>query len=113
FLRENGNGSGDWTPSAVARWAADINALKVMDLKMASMVANGEVPYYEASLLKVLSTEFQTRFYNEALQALGQPGLIKRGSAGELPGQREGPGLRCSRRPLSSRKWAMRACRRP
>ena len=85
FLRENGNGSGqEWTRGAVARWAADINALKVMDLKMASMVANGEVPYYEASLLKVLSTEFQTRFYNEALQALGPPGLIKRGSAGEL-----------------------------
>jgi len=40
--------------------------------------------YQRASLLKVLSTEFQTRFYNEALQALGQPGLIKRGSPGEV-----------------------------
>jgi len=56
----------------------------VMDLKMASMIANGEVPYYEASLLKVLSTEFQTRFYNEALQALGGSGLVKRGSPGEI-----------------------------
>ena len=42
------------------------------------------MPYYEASLLKVLSTEFQTRFYNEALQALGSSGLVKRGSPGEV-----------------------------
>jgi alkylation response protein AidB-like acyl-CoA dehydrogenase len=84
LFRENGHMAGDWTRAAFARWAADINALKVMDLKMASMIDNGEVPYYEASLLKVLSTEFQTRFYNEALQALGSSGLVKRGSPGEV-----------------------------
>ena len=84
MFRENGHMAGDWTRAAFARWAADINALKVMDLKMASMIDNGEVPYYEASLLKVLSTEFQTRFYNEALQALGSSGLVKRGSPGEV-----------------------------
>jgi alkylation response protein AidB-like acyl-CoA dehydrogenase len=84
LFRENGHAIGDWTRAAFARWAADINALKVMDLKMASMIDNGEVPYYEASLLKVLSTEFQTRFYNEALQALGSSGLVKRGSSGEV-----------------------------
>ena len=84
LFRENGHVAGDWTRAAFARWAADINVLKVMDLKMASMIDNGEVPYYEASLLKVLSTEFQTRFYNEALQALGSSGLVKRGSPGEV-----------------------------
>ena len=84
LFREEGIGEGEqWTAAAVARWAADINAIKVMDLKMASMVDNGEIPYYEASLLKVISTEFQTRFLNEALQALGTAGLIKRGSPGE------------------------------
>ena len=84
LFREDGHVAGEWTRAAFARWAADINALKVMDLKMASMIDNGEVPYYEASLLKVLSTEFQTRFYNEALQALGSSGLVKRGSPGEV-----------------------------
>jgi len=84
LFRDEGIGENDgWTRAAVARWAADINAIKVMDLKMASMVENGEIPYYEASLLKVLSTEFQTRFLNEALQALGAAGLVKRGSPGE------------------------------
>jgi alkylation response protein AidB-like acyl-CoA dehydrogenase len=84
LFRDNGHEAGEWTRATFARWAADINALKVMDLKMASMIDNGEVPYYEASLLKVLSTEFQTRFYNEALQALGRSGLVKRGSPGEV-----------------------------
>jgi 3-oxocholest-4-en-26-oyl-CoA dehydrogenase alpha subunit len=84
IFRENGRLAGEWTRAAFARWAADINALKVMDLKMASMIDNGEVPYYEASLLKVLSTEFQTRFFNEALQALGSSSLVKRGSPGEV-----------------------------
>ncbi|HEV8574150.1 MAG TPA: acyl-CoA dehydrogenase family protein [Dehalococcoidia bacterium] len=84
LFRDDGRMMGEWTRAAFARWAADINALKVMDLKMASMIDNGEVPYYEASLLKVLSTEFQTRFYNEALQALGNSGLVKRGSPGEI-----------------------------
>jgi alkylation response protein AidB-like acyl-CoA dehydrogenase len=84
LFRDDGHIAGEWTRAAFARWTADINALKVMDLKMASMIDNGEVPYYEASLLKVLSTEFQTRFYNEALQALGSSGLVKRGSPGEV-----------------------------
>ena len=84
LFRANGRLAREWTRAAFARWAADINALKVMDLKMASMIDNGEVPYYEASLLKVLSTEFQTRFYNEALQVLGNSGLVKRGSPGEV-----------------------------
>ena len=64
--------------------AADLNALKVMDLKLASMVANGEVPVYEASLLKVLSNEFRVKLTGEALQMLGSAGLIRRNSAGAI-----------------------------
>jgi alkylation response protein AidB-like acyl-CoA dehydrogenase len=50
---------------------------------MASMIQDGEVPYYEASLLKVQSSEMQVRILNDALQMLGASGLIKRGSPGE------------------------------
>ncbi len=72
----------EWTRVALAGWAADLNALKVMDLKTASMVANGEVPVSEASLLKVLSNEFRARLLGEALQMLGSAGLVRRGSQG-------------------------------
>jgi len=71
-----------WTRSTLARMAADINALKVMDMKVASMVANGEVPVHEASLLKVISNEVRVSFSGEVLQMLGERGLLRRESPG-------------------------------
>ena len=71
-----------WTGSTLVRMAADVNALKVMDMKLASMVANGEVPVHEASLLKVLSNEFRVTFSGEVLQMLGSIGLVRRESPG-------------------------------
>ncbi|MEX1255396.1 MAG: acyl-CoA dehydrogenase family protein [Dehalococcoidia bacterium] len=74
--------SGDWTRVTLARFAADLNMLKVLDLKLASMVANGEVPVYEASVLKVLSNEFRVTLCAEAVQMLGPEALIRRDSPG-------------------------------
>ena len=79
------NGSGEqsaWTRVTLARMAADLNVLKVMDLKLASMVANGEVPVYEASALKVLSNEIRVSLCGEALQMIGPAGLARHGSSG-------------------------------
>jgi alkylation response protein AidB-like acyl-CoA dehydrogenase len=73
-----------WTRATLARMAADLNVLKVMDHKVAAMVANGEVPVYEASLLKVVSNEFRVTFFGEALQMLGSAGLVRRGADGAL-----------------------------
>ncbi len=85
LFRERGLGEDEhWSRSTMAQMAADVNALKIMDLKMASMVADGEIPYYEASLLKVLSTEIQVRLLNDAQQMLNGAGLLKRGSPGAV-----------------------------
>ena len=85
LFREQGIGAEEhWTRSKLAQMAADVNMLKVMDLKMASMVADGEIPYYEASLLKVMSTEIQVRLLNDALQMLNGAGLVKHGSPGAV-----------------------------
>jgi alkylation response protein AidB-like acyl-CoA dehydrogenase len=90
FRREGLGVDEGWTAAKLVEMAADLNTLKVMDLKMASMIQDGEVPYYEASLLKVQSSELQVRLLNDALQMLGASGLIKRGSPGErLNGQIE------------------------
>jgi alkylation response protein AidB-like acyl-CoA dehydrogenase len=70
--------SGRWTRVTLARMAADLNVLKVMDLKLAAMVANDEVPVYEASLLKVLSNEMRATMCAEALQIVGDTGLVRR-----------------------------------
>lgn len=82
-LREEG-GTADraWTRVTLAAMAADINMLKVMDLKTASMVANGQVPVYEASLLKVLSNEARARMIAEALQMVGERALVRAGYTG-------------------------------
>lgn len=72
----------EWTRTALVSMAADLNALKVMDLKVACMVANGEVPVYEASLLKVLSNELRAKLLGDALQMLGSAGLVRSGSPG-------------------------------
>jgi alkylation response protein AidB-like acyl-CoA dehydrogenase len=74
-----------WTRVTLARMAADLNVLKVMDLKLAGMVANGEVPVYEASVLKVLSNEIRVSMCGEALQMIGPASLVRHGS----PGARE------------------------
>lgn len=79
------NGPGEesaWTRVTLARMAADLNVLKVMDLKLASMVANGEVPVYEASALKVLSNEIRVSVCGEALQMIGPAGLVRHASPG-------------------------------
>jgi hypothetical protein len=76
--------AGAWTQATLARAAADLSVLKVMDLKLAAMVANGEVPVYEASLLKVLSNELRVALCGEALQMAGAGGLIRHGSPGAI-----------------------------
>ena len=73
-----------WTRATLVRMASELNALKVMDKKLASMVANGEIPVHEASLLKVLSNEFRVTFSGEVLQMLGEVGLLRRESPGAL-----------------------------
>jgi alkylation response protein AidB-like acyl-CoA dehydrogenase len=84
-VREEGLGEdAAWSRAMLARCAADLNVLKVMDHKVAAMVANGEVPVYEASLLKVLSNELRVTLCGEALQMLGSDGLIRAGSEGVL-----------------------------
>ena len=76
--------SESWTRATLARMNSELNALKVMDMKLASMVANGEIPVHEASLLKVLSNEFRVTFSGEVLQMLGEVGLLRRESPGAL-----------------------------
>ncbi len=82
-FREGGIGEDEeWTRVTLASMAADLHVLKVMDLKTAAMVANGEVPVYEASLLKVISNEGRVKLLSDALQMIGTIALLRRGSPG-------------------------------
>lgn len=83
LFRERGLGEHEeWTRTTLAGMAADLNVLKVMDLKVACMVADDEIPVSEASLLKVLSNELRVAMCGDALQMLGDPSLVRAGSPG-------------------------------
>jgi len=83
LFREEGLGpDDDWTGVMLAEMAADLSVLKVMDLKTAWMVSNGDVPVWEASLLKVMANELRVKLLNDAMQMLGPSGLRRRGSPG-------------------------------
>jgi alkylation response protein AidB-like acyl-CoA dehydrogenase len=82
-FRERGLGEDEeWTRVTLASMAADLNMLKVLDVKVACMVANGEIPVYDASLLKVLSNELRLKLCGDAVQMRDTAGLIRRGSPG-------------------------------
>ncbi len=84
FRREGLGTDEEWTRVMLASMAADLNMLKVMDLKVAAMIAHGEVPVYEASLVKVLTVELRAKVCNDIEQMLSSASLIRRGSPGAL-----------------------------
>lgn len=69
----------EWSRPTLASMAADLNVLKLLDQKTAWMVANGEVPIAEASLLKVLSNELRVELLADAMQMVGPASLVRRG----------------------------------
>jgi len=88
--REGRKADRDWARTALAAMAADIYAMKVMDLRVAAMIAEGEVPLWEASLLKTMANELSIKMMGDVMQVVGPSGLIRKGSPGgsTLPQQR-------------------------
>lgn len=84
LLGKDGGLDESWTRSAFASMIADLNVLQVLDMKTAAIVANGDVPVAEASMLKVLSNEFKLRHLADVMQMLGDTALIANGCSGAL-----------------------------
>ncbi len=81
LLREGRSRRGDgFLRTVLAEQASTVYVLKVMDLRVAAMIADGEVPVAEASLMKVLANESRIRLLAAALQVLGPQGLLRRDS---------------------------------
>jgi alkylation response protein AidB-like acyl-CoA dehydrogenase len=82
-FREKGLGpDAEWTRVTLAHMAADLNMLKVMDMKTWSIIANEEVPVYEASMIKMLSIELRAKLCHGTEQMVNIAALIRRGSPG-------------------------------
>jgi alkylation response protein AidB-like acyl-CoA dehydrogenase len=80
MYREDGLAPGEeWTRVHLAQMAADLNMLRWLDQKIAAMVARGEVPVAEASMIKVMSNELKLAMLGDALQMLGPAALVRFG----------------------------------
>lgn len=62
----------------LADLAIDIEAAKLLALRVACMLNKGDIPNYEASMLKMVVSETDQAFVNTAMQILGDYGQIQK-----------------------------------
>ena len=68
-----------WVRDALAGIAVEADVLKLMNLRTASMVAAGTVPYHDASLNKIFGTELHQRAFGTCLRVMGRTGGLTAG----------------------------------
>ncbi|MCA9676513.1 MAG: acyl-CoA dehydrogenase family protein [Kofleriaceae bacterium] len=73
-----------WVQQALARATATIEALRLMAWRQAQHVDQDRLDPAESSTVKVFGSEGFVRIYQQLLEVLGAPGLLKAGSPGAL-----------------------------
>lgn len=68
-----------WVRDALAQIAVDLDVLKLMNLRTASMLAAGTIPYHDASMNKVFGTELHQRAFGAMLRVMGRSGGLMTG----------------------------------
>lgn len=68
-----------WVRDALAGIAVELDVLKLMNLRTASMLADGTVPYHDASMNKIFGTELHQRAFGTCLRVKGRNGGLVRG----------------------------------
>lgn len=64
----------------MADLATDLHVARLLTFKVMWMIDNGQVPNYEASMTKVLSSELQVRLNHQMMSLLGVTGALYEGS---------------------------------
>lgn len=80
YIKENGTGKDPLVRQKIAELAIDIEAAKLLSLRVACILNSGKVPNYEASMLKMVVAETEQRLVNTAMQIFGLYGQIQEGS---------------------------------
>jgi alkylation response protein AidB-like acyl-CoA dehydrogenase len=80
YVKEKGRGKDSSIRQKLAVLAREIEAARLLALRVAWMLDNGKIPNYEASMLKMVVTETEQELVNTAMQILGPYGQIQRGS---------------------------------
>jgi alkylation response protein AidB-like acyl-CoA dehydrogenase len=73
-----------WVQQNLARFKANLEALKVMNWKQAWDITQGGLHPAQASAIKVFASEFNVQGYHLLMEVLGEEGLIRDGSPGAI-----------------------------
>jgi alkylation response protein AidB-like acyl-CoA dehydrogenase len=68
-----------WVRDALAGIAVELDVLKLLNLRTASMLADGTVPYHDASMNKIFGTELHQRAFGTCLRVKGRHGGLRDG----------------------------------
>ncbi len=80
WVRKTGRGKDPLVRQKIAESAIDIEAARLLALKVASMLDEGAIPSHEASMLKILVSEGEQKLLNTAMQVMGPYGQLQKGS---------------------------------
>ena len=80
YVRKTGKGKDPLVRQKLAESAIDIEAARLLALKVASMLDAGTIPSHEASMLKIMVTESEQKLINTAMQIMGPYGQLRTGS---------------------------------
>ncbi len=69
-----------WVSDALAGISVELEVLRLLNLRTAWMLAEGTVPYHDASLNKVFATELHQRAFGTCLQIMGRTGGLVGGT---------------------------------
>jgi alkylation response protein AidB-like acyl-CoA dehydrogenase len=73
-----------WVQQNLARFKANLEALKVMNWKQAWDITQGGLHPAQASTIKVFASEFNVQGYHLLMEVLGEEGVIRDGSPGAI-----------------------------
>jgi len=80
YLNALGLGKDPIVRQQAAELAIEVEAAKLLALKVAWMIDKAQIPYHEAPMMKVMHSETEQRLVNTAMQILGPYGQLKKGS---------------------------------
>ncbi|MBW1848929.1 MAG: acyl-CoA dehydrogenase family protein [Deltaproteobacteria bacterium] len=80
YARKTGKGKDPLIRQKLAESAIDIEAARLLALKVASMLDAGTIPSHEASMLKIMVSESEQKLINTAMQIMGPYGQLRTGS---------------------------------
>jgi hypothetical protein len=82
YAREKGLGKSPVVHQKIALLSTEIEAARLLALRVAWMIDSGRIPNYEAAMLKMIIAETRQRFVKTAMEIMGPEGMLQAGEGG-------------------------------